>query len=352
MTGVTVMGGGVLGLCTAFVLARRGVTVRVVEKRRIGAGASGGVVGALAPHAPEQWNAIKAFQFDSLIMAESFWSDVAQIGGADPGYARLGRVQPLGDDAAVARAHARAEAAADLWQGRARWQVIAADQAPGMALRSDTGLVVMDTLSARLSPRAALAALTAALAARGVTVEAGDAPPAGAQAVIWATGAEGLADLSAALGVSIGAAVKGQAALLAADWRDAPQIYAPGLHVVPHADGLVAVGSTSEREFADGAATDSQLDAVIDRARALCPALAGARVLERWAGLRPRARSRQPVMGGWPGRPGHYVLNGGFKIGFGLAPKLADVMAALVLDGQDTRPAGMRVEDCLPAQAG
>ncbi|MCX8508814.1 MAG: FAD-dependent oxidoreductase, partial [Rhodobacteraceae bacterium] len=41
-----------------------------------------------------------------------------------------------------------------------------------------------------------------------------------------------------------------------------------------------------------------------------------------------------------PGRPGHYIANGGFKIGFGMAPGLAKVMADLLLDGQDHIPAG------------
>ena len=55
-----------------------------------GAGASGGIVGALAPHVPENWNDKKAFQLDSLLMAEAFWAEVADAGGGAPGYARLG----------------------------------------------------------------------------------------------------------------------------------------------------------------------------------------------------------------------------------------------------------------------
>ena len=61
---------------------------------------------------------------------------------------------------------------------------------------------------------------------------------------------------------------------------------------------------------------------VIDRAMRAVPVLHGARVIERWAGLRPRARTRAPMLGAWPGRGGHYVVNGGFKIGFGVAPKV------------------------------
>jgi glycine oxidase len=45
-------------------------------------------------------------------------------------------------------------------------------------------------------------------------------------------------------------------------------------------------------------------------------------------------------MGAWPGRAGHFVANGGFKIGFGMAPKVAEVMADLVLEGQDGVPEG------------
>lgn len=352
MAGITVMGAGILGLSVAFALARRGARVMVFEASRVGAGASGGLVGALAPHAPENWNATKQFQLESLLTAESFWAEVARIGRVDPGYARLGRLQPLPDEAAVVRARARERAAGQLWQGRAEWRVIRASAAPGLVPESATGLLALDTLSARLAPRQALAALVAALNAMGVTVAPGSTPPEGASVVIWATGAAGLADLGAALGVPVGGPVKGQAALLDADWRRAPQIYAPGLHLVPHADGTLAVGSTSERDFDDPAATDEALDHVIARARALCPALAHAPVLARWAGLRPRASTRHPVLGPWPGRAGHFVLNGGFKTGFGMAPKLAGVMADLVLKRNDARPPGMALESSLPAAMG
>ena len=71
--------------------------------------------------------------------------------------------------------------------------------------------------------------------------------------------------------------------------------------------------------------------------------LAGADVVERWAGVRPRAKSRAPLLGAWPGRPGQFVANGGFKIGFGMAPKVARVMVDLVMDGRDGIPAGFRV---------
>ena len=70
---------------------------------------------------------------------------------------------------------------------------------------------------------------------------------------------------------------------------DAPQIFADTMHIMPHVNGTVAVGSTTEREFTSPTTTDDQLDAILLRAEAVLPALEGAKVLDRWAGLRPRA---------------------------------------------------------------
>ena len=80
MTDVTVMGAGIFGLSVAWACARRGARVRVIDPNGPGAGASGGLVGALAPHVPENWNDKKAFQFESLLMSEGFWAEVAEAG--------------------------------------------------------------------------------------------------------------------------------------------------------------------------------------------------------------------------------------------------------------------------------
>lgn len=342
MTDITVMGAGIFGLSVAWACARRGARVRVIDPHGPGAGASGGVVGALAPHVPENWNAKKAFQFESLVMAEAFWAGVEAAGGVSSGYARLGRIQPLADAAALGLAQSREVNAAHLWQGKALWQVVPATG--GWCPPSPAGFVIHDTLSARLPPRRACAALVAALRSKGAEVVR-----EGAQEgrILWATGVAGLAEMSGALGRPIGTGVKGQAALLAFDARDLPQVFAGGVHIVPHADGTVAIGSTSERDFADPTTTDAQLDEVIARARAALPALADAPVILRWAGLRPRARSRAPMLGVHPLHAGAFIANGGFKIGFGMAPKVAEVMADLMLDGTDRIPVGFRPEESL-----
>jgi glycine oxidase len=337
---ITVRGAGIFGLSIAWACAARGARVRVIDPHGVGSGASGGLVGAMTPHVPENWNDKKAFQLQSLLMAEGWWQQVATAGGLDAGYARLGRLQPLADARAVAGAQARAVEAQSLWQGKAVWQVVPATGA-AWEPASPTGLLIRDDLSARLHPRRALAALVAALQARGVEVVQTEAEEAGL--VVHATGVAGLTALTAAAGQPQGGGVKGQAMTLRFAAEGAAQLFVDGLHIVPHADGTVAIGSTSENQWDDPVSTDAQLEVLLARAVAALPELSGAAVAERWAGLRPRAISRAPVLGAWPGRVGHFVANGGFKIGFGMAPLVAEVMADLMLEGRDAIPAGFRL---------
>lgn len=345
MADVTVMGAGAFGLSVAWSCVRRGASVRVIDPYGAGAGSSGGLVGALAPHVPENWNDKKEFQFQSLIMAHDWWHAVAQAGGKSPGYGRTGRLQPVMDERTLGLARAREDSAADLWRGQAMWQVIDRASVADWAPDSPTGFLIHDTLSARMSPRMACAALAAAVTAKGgEIVSEGQATGK----VIWATGWRGLVEMSQQMGRMIGNGVKGQAALLAYDaGARAPQLFANTVHMVPHVDGTVAVGSTSEREFDDPTSVDEQIDAVIARAVEAVPVLQGAEVIERWAGVRPRAKSRAPMLGAHPLRDGEFIANGGFKIGFGMAPKVAEVMADLVLDGVDAVPDAFRAQASL-----
>ncbi len=336
---LTVRGGGIFGLSIAWEALQRGARVRLIESHAIGAGASGGVVGALAPHVPENWNPKKQFQLESLLLAAPFWATVAAVSGLPTGYARTGRLQPLADVAAVTLAHKRTETARALWADNATWQVIPATNA-AWEPHSPTGHLVHDTLSARIHPGLALAALTAAIRTKA-EVLIGDAPDEGT--VIWATGTSGLTELTAALGHKIGDGVKGQALTLRHDAPHLPQILTDGLHIIPHADGTTAIGSTNEHAWADPTSTDAHLDLLLRKARAALPALQHAEVVTRWAALRPRAKSRAPLLDAWPDRPGHYIANGGFKIGFGMAPKVAQVMVDLVLNGHDSIPQGFRL---------
>lgn len=340
---VTVVGGGILGLCCGWELLQRGTAVRVLEAEGVGAGSSGGHVGALAPHAPDNWNEKKAFQLDSLLMAEDFWARIEEASGLPTGYGRTGRLQPVESEAAAVKLRERIAASEQQWPKQMRMRLTDRPNSP-LYPESPSGLWLEDLMTARINPRAALSALAGAIRANGgEIVEQSPAHPNDLTGfVLWATGTPGLEMLSRELRRPVGKGIKGQSALLRHDAAGMPQVFANGIHIVPHEDGTVAVGSTSENEFAH-CETDERLDDIIARARQICPQLETATVLDRWAGLRPRARSRAPLLGGWPGRDRHFVANGGFKIGFGMAPKIASVMAELILDGSDRIPEGFRL---------
>ncbi len=340
---VTVLGAGIFGLSIAWCCVKKGASVQVIDPHGPGSGASGGVVGALAPHVPENWNEKKAFQFESLLMAERFWAEVAATSGISPGYARTGRLQPVPDERALELARAREETARELWQGRAVWEVIRPPE-DSWAPATPSGYLIRDTLSARMHPRRACRSLAAALQARGVSL-AMQGEPEGK--VIHATGVAGLEELARETDQPVGSGVKGQGALLQFSAPHAPQLFADAIHIVPHEDGTTAIGSTTEREYDDPVATDARLDEVIERAMRAVPLLSGARVIERWSGLRPRTRSRAPMLGSHPLFEGQFIANGGFKIGFGMAPKVGQVMADLALDGQDVVPQVFRPEASL-----
>ena len=345
MADITIYGAGIFGLSIAWACVQRGAKVQVIDPYGVGSGSSGGVVGALAPHTPENWNDKKKFQFESLIMSAAFWKDVENTGGLSAGYARSGRLQSLNDDRSVGLAKARCEGAKTLWQGLATFDIIDANSAGDWAPKSESGLLVHDTLSGRMHPRMACDALVAALAAKGCPVLS-DGVEHGI--VVEATGWRGLLALADQMDQPVGNGVKGQAAVLDfAAMPNAPQLFADALHIIPHANGTIAIGSTTEREFDDPTSTDGQIDDVIARARSAFPILEDAPVLERWAGVRPRAKSRAPMIGVHPMRKGAFIANGGFKIGFGMAPKISHIMADLILEGVDRIPDGFRPEASL-----
>lgn len=344
---VLVAGAGAWGLAIALACARRCLFVRVVEAEAPGAGASGGLLGALAPHAPHPWSARKAAQYETLAAAPAFWASVAADAGRDPGYARLGRAIPLAGPSARARAETAAEVAARHWPD-ATWRVARADALGGwLDPAAAPGGLVLETRTARLSPRQAVAALVAALAARGVEIIQGW-PVTATEDGALRSGPDrleaGLVVLAAGAGTQALAptlplaAVKGQAALLdAAAPPGAPLLHADDLWIVPQPDG-VAVGSTAEPTWTDPTATDARLDALIARARALCPVLAEAPVLRRWAGLRPRAARPDPLIARLS--PRTLVATGGFRTGLATAPQAAALVAAIASGGTPELPPG------------
>ncbi len=344
MVEIEVFGAGIFGLTIAYSCAKRGAKVRVLEKRELGQGSSAGVVGAMAPHTPDNWNDKKQFQFESLIASESYWAEIDALSGLSSGYGRTGRLTVAEDQRVLDLAFEREATAARFWRGKAEWRVIKSGSYPGWEPASPTGHLIHDTLTARMSPRAASKSIATAFQALGGTIETGTITGKGADITVLATGYEGLLDLSDELGRPIGKGVKGQGALFDCNVGDQPQVFAEGMYFVPHADGTLAVGSTTEITWSEGGQVDEQLDQMLARASEIFPPLATAKTLRRWAGVRPRGRKRAPILGRHPARENVFIANGGFRIGFGMAARIGEVMADLMLDGVAYIPDGFSVE--------
>lgn len=337
---IAVVGAGIVGLWTALLAARQGLGVVLIEKRSVGGGASGGPMGALMPHQPNNWSAKKQFQLDGLLTLPDMIAEVEDITGLSAGYRRCGRLMPIRIERKRATAEQWASASQANWPAPFGWQVLDRTADPGWLPPSAMPFGCnADTLSARVDPRALVATLAAAAKRLGVeirenaTVERIE-PEGGLRlsgderiapgACVLAAGWESFG-LIAGPGPA-GFGVKGQAALLRPVRPvdpSVPILYDGGVYVIAHDNGLIAVGSTSETDFAEPRATDDRLDTVIAAAKALCPDLEDADVVERWAGVRPRAEGRDPLVGPAPGFAGLFVATGGFKISFAVAHMMA-----------------------------
>jgi glycine oxidase len=348
-----VVGAGVAGLWLALKAARAGLSVTLVERDRIGAGASGGFLGALMPHSPDRWNGKKDFQFRALVDLEGEVARIQSETGLDCGYKRVGRLLPLGTEQARNAALANIAEARTNWAGRYSFDVShTPDKHDWPSILWAPHGIVHETLSARLSPPALINALAACLAQLpNVTMVQGlalvgiaqeprlahlsDGSTLGFGYIALANGIDAFKLISEAAGVprlTLGGPVKGQAALLDADApADLPLVYHDGVYVIAHDDGHVAVGSTSEREFGNPTAADERLEELVKRARRLCPLIKDAPIVRRWANLRPRAVGRDPMIGPVPDAPHVLALAGGFKISFGIAHRMADFLAALIV---------------------
>ncbi len=358
LSDLLIVGGGIMGLWATLEGASAGLSVTLAEAGGLASGASGGLLGALMPHMPDRWNAKKQFQFDALLSLEDEIRAIEEKTGLKSGYRRCGRLIPLPKPhlADIARGH-QDDAARHWVSGEKRfyWNLRSPDFAGDLLAGEASAYgLVEETFAARVSPRGLTAALAAFLKSHPKVTLLEHSPVASLDPVgrvaVMASGARigfGTAILAAgyrtaglleALCGPFSRApvvpVKGQAALLAASLpADMPVVYLDGLYIVPHEGGRVAIGSTSENRFDDARSTDGALDGLIEAARLLMPLLREATVIERWAGLRPKAIGRDPMVGRLPGFDTIHVLTGGFKVSFGIAHVLARRLMGGILRG-------------------
>jgi len=232
----------------------------------------------------------------------------------------------------------RAQEVPLLWQNQANWLVV--DDIPECSPSSHG--YVLETLSARLNPREAVQALAQALRNEGVEIFENTPIDAtndlNATHKVIAAGQNARA-FTPEFPSEFWSAVKGQSALLDVTLPSAtPMVFESGTYVVPHGPNGVAVGSTVEYDWTDPSTTDNQLVPVLEKAAELVPALKDAPIKKRWAGVRPRARLPDPVIGELPNRPNTWLLAGGFKIGMGIGPHMGETLARLITGETPTIP--------------
>ncbi|MEM9472414.1 MAG: FAD-dependent oxidoreductase [Pseudomonadota bacterium] len=350
---LVVIGAGAVGLWCALKARQQGLSAVVVEKRRIGQGASGGILGALMPHRPVQWTDTKAFQLAALLSLETEVEHLEAATGLSCGYARCGRVMPIGSQSNLIE-HARWQAGSQsAWPAASpsgtavSWNILRDAPDPAWpALKPGSVAFSSDTLSARINPRKLLAALAAGIQPEVVIAESSEVASISTSAevvladgtrlapgrVIVAAGHESFGLLQPVLQRELGWGIKGQAVLLRPRGRSfdgMPIIYDRGTYVIAHEDGLVAVGSTSQRNFTIPGVDEAVSQDLVRRAVELCPGLADADIVEQWVGVRPRAVGRDPVIGALPDTPRIIVASGGFKITLGIAHRMADAALAI-----------------------
>lgn len=343
---VVVVGGGIRGLCIAYYLARAGVRVTLVEKGFLGSGASGANAGLVnvSQKAPAHYTAF------SLLSADMYPEFVAGL-DAPVDYQRDGYLR-------VAESEAEVE---DLIQ-RAQTQ----SRVPGVKVE------IMDVGHARafepaLSPR---------LAAASFCAQDGNVDPLKlVPAVARAARRHGVRIVhhSEVTGIRLAsgrvAAVAMRDGLIAADIVvDAAGIFVPDvarmvgievpilpqrgqmfqLEAMPPflrrpiqsmrqlASGTTMVGTTTEFVGHDRAVTYEAGAEILARSLRVVPALARARVIRGWAGLRPMPPDGLPIYDSLPQVPGFYVAVG--HSGITLAPLTGQVFLDLITKGRTDLP--------------
>ncbi|MEM5501427.1 FAD-binding oxidoreductase [Ahrensia kielensis] len=360
---IAIIGGGIVGLWTAYYAALSGQNILLIDKDELGHGASYGLLGALMPHQPINWNDKKQFQLDGLTTLPDQIANLQARSEVDCGYFRCGRIMPIGNEAKRKQSTTWAQGAKEHWVSPFDWTVH--DKNPADGWLNDIGPhgYNSDDLSARINPRALVKALTVmmgtfsnvtilthtrvhAVENTGAMTLNDDTKIHPAKTIITA-GFESFDLLQPLTEKKLGWGVKGQAALLKPAQEinvASPILYDGGTYVIAHENGNVAIGSTSEREFTDAAQTDEKLDAVIAKAKAICPMLENAQVIERWAGIRPRAAGRDPLIGMLPDTPDIIVATGGFKITLAIAHIMARCALSAAAGQIDAIPESFQVK--------
>ncbi len=349
---VLILGGGVIGLTTAYFLAREGVRVALLDRGDLGREASWAGAGIIPPagERPARTPIDRLRAFSSAMYPE-LSRRLRERTGIDNGYFVCGGLELDDPEHALPLEHWRDEG-------------IAFREVEGEALRA-----VEPALSPAL-PRAChlpgmaqvrnprhLKALIAACEAEGVRLHPRwaaigfdrsggridavrtDQGPLSAAQFVAAAGAwtDGLLE---SVGVRLGVRpVRGQIALLQTDEpRPRPVLLQGKRYLVMRPDGRVLVGATEEDAGFDARPTAAAVAGLLAFAAEIVPLLAGAAVERCWAGLRPGSPDGLPFLGPALDLANLFVAAGHFRAGIQLSPGTGRVLTDLLLGREPAVP--------------
>jgi glycine oxidase len=334
MPDVAIIGGGIIGLTSAYFLARAGASVEVYDRGDFGKEASWAGAGILPPGNPDR-AATPADQLRGIGSRRfpAFSAELRDRTGIDNGYRVCGGIEFLtADDADVPGVWAA--------EGIAFERLSEGDARKLEPLGEVEGVPYLLPGCAQVRNPWHMRALVAACAKAGVQLHAN-------------TGAQGFAD--GALVLANGARVNAARYLFAAGAWSANLLRAPGVfpvrgqiallrgascsrvlmlgkrYLVPRGDGLTLVGSTEEPEAGfEKRTTPEGIAGLLAFARRTVPVLAHATLEASWAGLRPGSPDGLPFIGPVPGARDVFVAAGHFRAGVQLSIGTAQVVCEML----------------------
>jgi glycine oxidase len=344
---VVIVGGGPIGLASAWRAAQRGLRVVVLERDRVGSGAASVAAGRLAPTTEADFGEeeLLRLNLDSLRGYPAFVAELEAETGLDVGYLACGTLSVALDRDGVEELR-RVQGLYERLGLTAEWLLPSEARRlePGVAPGVAAGLHVPD--EAAVDPRRLVAALAAALGDRVVEgaevtralleserivgVETADGRRFHADRVVAAAGAWGAPWLPEGPPVR---PVKGEVLVLRGAepllTRNLRSVGAQSVYLVPRGDGRIVVGATSlERGFDPTVTAGGVLELLRDAYR-LLPEIAELELLEARASFRPGTPDNRPIVGPGP-LEGLVLATGHYRNGILLTPATADLVAGLL----------------------
>ena len=108
-------------------------------------------------------------------------------------------------------------------------------------------------------------------------------------------------------------------------------IYSPRGYIVPHQDGRLLAGSTSERVGFAKYVTAGGISTILRNAQEISPAISHLPIVDTWAGLRPRPADGLPLLGACGEIDGLFYATGHYRNGILLAPVTGELISEAIV---------------------